>query len=110
MSQINVVLNLEKQVNELTDQLKLANQAITKLQTEMNEFKKKAISLDGDKPHKHHFSTKIIQKSIELFKSGLGYKQTENIFKTLFSDLNQKKPSDSTIRLWVMRSGICKIK
>jgi chromosome segregation ATPase len=33
--------NLEKQLSELAEQLKLANQAITKLQAEMNEFKKK---------------------------------------------------------------------
>ena len=33
--------NLEKQLSELTGQLKTANQAITNLQTEMNAFKKK---------------------------------------------------------------------
>lgn len=44
-----------------------------------------------------------------MFKCGLGYKQIENTFKTLFSDLHQKKPSDSTIRLWVMRSGYAKL-
>lgn len=44
-----------------------------------------------------------------MFKCGLGYKQTENVFKTLFSDSDQKKPSDSTIRLWVMRFGYAKL-
>lgn len=39
----------------------------------------------------------------------MGYKQTEKVFKTLFSDINQKKPSDSTIRLWVMRAGYAKL-
>ena len=39
----------------------------------------------------------------------MGYKQIENTFKTLFSDLHRKKPSDSTIRLWVMRSGYAKL-
>ena len=39
----------------------------------------------------------------------MGYKQTENVFKTLFSDSGQKKPSDSNIRLWVMRSGYAKL-
>lgn len=34
-------VNLEKQLNEVAGQLKLANQAIAKLQAEMNEFKKK---------------------------------------------------------------------
>jgi chromosome segregation ATPase len=33
--------NQEKQLNELAEQLKLANQAITKLQAEMNALKKK---------------------------------------------------------------------
>jgi len=50
-----------------------------------------------------------MQNSIELFKCGLGYKQIENTFKTLFSDSHQKKPSDSTVRLWVMRSGYAKL-
>jgi hypothetical protein len=44
-----------------------------------------------------------------LFKCGLKYKQIENTFKTLFSDSLQKKPSDSTVRLWVMRSGYAKL-
>ena len=44
-----------------------------------------------------------------MFKCGLGYKQIENTFKTLFSDLHQRKPSDSTVRLWVMRSGYAKL-
>lgn len=44
-----------------------------------------------------------------MFKRGLGYKQIENTFKVLFSSLRQKKPSDSTIRLWVMRSGYAKL-
>jgi hypothetical protein len=39
----------------------------------------------------------------------LGYKQIENVFKTIFTDVDQKKPSDSTIRLWVMRSGFAKL-
>lgn len=34
-------VNLEKQVSELTKQLKLANEATTRLQAEMKEFKKK---------------------------------------------------------------------
>jgi hypothetical protein len=44
-----------------------------------------------------------------LFKSSLGYKQIESVFKTLFSGSCQKKPSDSTIRLWVMRAGYAKL-
>lgn len=44
-----------------------------------------------------------------MFKRGLGYKQIENTFKVLFSSLYQRKPSDSTIRLWVMRSGYAKL-
>ena len=44
-----------------------------------------------------------------MFKCVLGYKQIENTFKTLFSDLHQKKPSDSTVRLWVMRSVYAKL-
>jgi hypothetical protein len=44
-----------------------------------------------------------------LFKNGLGYKQIERVFKVLFSDSFQKKPSDSTIRLWLMRSGYAKL-
>lgn len=44
-----------------------------------------------------------------MFKNSLGYKQIESVFKTLFSNLCQKKPSDSTIRLWVMRSGYAKL-
>lgn len=35
-------INLEKQIKELIEQLRLANQTITKLHTEMGEFKKKA--------------------------------------------------------------------
>jgi len=35
-------INLEKQVKDLIEQLRLANQAITALQTDMHEFKKKA--------------------------------------------------------------------
>jgi len=45
-----------------------------------------------------------------LFKRGLGYKQIENTFETLFSNSHQKKPSDSTIRLWIMRLGYAKLK
>lgn len=44
-----------------------------------------------------------------MFKSGLGYKQIESVFKVLFSDSSQKKPSDSTIRLWLMRFGYAKL-
>jgi len=44
-----------------------------------------------------------------LFKNGLGYKQIERVFKVLFSESSQKKPSDSTIRLWLMRSGYAKL-
>ena len=51
----------------------------------------------------------MIQTSIEFFKKGLGYKQIENVFKTIFSQTKQKTPSDSTIRLWVMRSGYAKL-
>lgn len=45
-----------------------------------------------------------------MFKRGLGYKQIENTFETLFSNSHQKKPSDSTIRLWIMRLGYAKLK
>jgi hypothetical protein len=44
-----------------------------------------------------------------LFKGCLGYKQIEKVFKILLSDSDQKKPSDSTIRLWVMRYGFAKL-
>ncbi len=44
-----------------------------------------------------------------MFKNGLGYKQIEHVFKTLFSDSPQKKPADSTIRLWIMRLGYAKL-
>ncbi len=40
----------------------------------------------------------------------MGYKQIENTFKALFSNAHQKKPSDSTIRLWIMRLGYAKLK
>lgn len=39
----------------------------------------------------------------------MGYKQIEKVFKILFSNTCQKKPSDSTVRLWVMRSGYAKL-
>jgi hypothetical protein len=39
----------------------------------------------------------------------LGYKQIEKVFKVLFSESCQKKPSDSTIRFWVMRFGYAKL-
>lgn len=40
-----------------------------------------------------------------MFKKGLGYKPIENVFRTLFSSTDKKTPSDSAIRLYVMRAG-----
>jgi hypothetical protein len=65
--------------------------------------------MEGDRPRKHRYSANMIQKSIELFNKCLAYKQIGSVFKVLFSNIPQKKPSDSTIRLWIMRSGYAKL-
>ena len=51
----------------------------------------------------------MINVAIELFKKGLGYRQIENVFKVLYPYTMQKAPSDSSIRLWLMRTGHFKI-
>ncbi len=51
----------------------------------------------------------MINIAVELFKRGLGYRQIENVFKALSPYTKMKAPSDSSIRLWIMRTGYFKI-
>jgi hypothetical protein len=50
----------------------------------------------------------MINIAVGLFKKGLGYRQIENVFKVI-SPVTARSPSDSSIRLWIMRTGYFKL-
>ena len=70
---------------------------------------KKNSFLESPKPYKHHFSSKIIQSAIDMFKCGLGYNQIANVFKILQPHTGKKGPHYSTVRQWTMRNGYHKL-
>lgn len=63
----------------------------------------------GIKGFKHRYTCNVALIALELFKKGLGYRQIENVFKIFYPYTMQKAPSDSSIRLWIMRIGHFKL-
>lgn len=105
---INQFNNLSQQVESLKSDLEKERQIVAKLQSENEELKKKQF-LEGSKPYKHRFPSKIIKMAVDLFRCGLGYNQISNVFKTLEPHTNIKSPHYSTVRQWTMRNSYFKL-
>ena len=78
------IAHQDKQLELLRRDMQQAQLTITNQQSVMRGIaEKKNAFLDGPKPYKHRFSSKVIQSAIDLFKCGLGYKSNCKCFQSI---------------------------